>query len=97
MLRRVRDFVIVSNKNYIDKEQADNALTKMQVDKLGLDIMDRRYLNQIARYHNGGPVGIDTISAALSEQRDVLEEVIEPVSIKPRPVQRSNTKSHNTR
>ena len=81
MLRRVRDFIVVSNKNYIDKEQADKALTKMQVDNLGLDTMDRRYLNQIARFHNGGPVGIDTIAAALSEQRDVIEEVIEPYLI----------------
>ena len=57
---------------------ADRALTRLEVDQLGLDALDRRYLTCIARNYGGGPVGVDTLAAALSEQRDTLEEVVEP-------------------
>ncbi len=80
-MRRVRDFSVVENHNHIDKDQADKALSKLQVDKLGLDTMDRKYLSHIAKFHDGGPVGIENLSVALSEQRDVIEEVIEPYLI----------------
>ena len=78
LLRRVRDFAIVASKKDIDAEIADKALTLLEVDKAGLDSFDRRYLNCIGRKYGGGPVGIDTLAAALSEERDTLEEVIEP-------------------
>ncbi|MBV8578834.1 MAG: Holliday junction branch migration DNA helicase RuvB, partial [Acetobacteraceae bacterium] len=60
---------------------ADAALTRLEVDRLGLDAMDRRYLLRIARHHGGGPVGIETLAAALAEARDTLEDVIEPYLI----------------
>lgn len=75
LLRRVRDFA--GNKS-VDADLADIALTRLEVDKSGLDSMDRRYLRCIAEKYAGGPVGADTLSAALSEERDTLEEVIEP-------------------
>lgn len=75
LLRRVRDF---AGDQPVDAEIADRALTRLEVDKSGLDLMDRRYLNCIALKYGGGPVGIDTLAAALSEERDTLEEVIEP-------------------
>ena len=75
LLRRVRDFA--GNKT-VDFEIADMALTRLEVDKAGLDTMDRRYLRCIVDKYAGGPVGADTLSAALSEERDTLEEVIEP-------------------
>jgi len=75
LLRRVRDFA--GNKP-VSPEIADLALTRLEVDKSGLDMMDRRYLGCIAHKYGGGPVGIDTLAAALSEERDTLEEVIEP-------------------
>ncbi len=78
LLRRVRDFAGVAGTKKIDAEAADSALNRLEVDELGLDSMDRRYLNWIAKNYGGGPVGADTIAAALSEQRDVIEEVIEP-------------------
>lgn len=78
LLRRVRDFAVVAGCKVIDAKSADNALTRLEVDRLGFDAMDRRYLGIIAENYGGGPVGIETLAAALSEQRDVLEEVIEP-------------------
>ncbi len=75
LLRRVRDF---AGANPVTKEIADMALTRLEVDKQGLDLMDRRYLRCIAEKYAGGPVGIDTLAAALSEERDTIEEVIEP-------------------
>ena len=78
LLRRVRDFAGVLFSGAIDAEAADAALVRLEVDILGLDAMDKRYLNCIAQNYSGGPVGADTLAAALSEQRDVIEEVIEP-------------------
>ena len=75
LLRRVRDF---AGENPVSPELADTALTRLEVDKQGLDAMDRRYLRCIADKYAGGPVGADTLAAALSEERDTLEEVIEP-------------------
>jgi Holliday junction DNA helicase RuvB len=81
LLRRVRDFALVNGKNIIDKKEADIALFKLNIDQKGLDNIDRNYLKIIAVKYNGGPVGIETISASLSEQKDVVEEVIEPYLI----------------
>lgn len=81
LTRRVRDFADVSGARNIDAESAHSALTRLDVDRIGLDSMDRRYLHCIADNYGGGPVGVDTIAAALSEQRDVIEEVIEPYLI----------------
>ena len=78
LLRRVRDIAAFHKAAEVDARIADAALTRLDVDKNGLDTMDRRYLGCIARNYNGGPVGVETLAAALSEQRDVLEEVIEP-------------------
>jgi Holliday junction DNA helicase RuvB len=78
LLRRVRDFATVAGLEVVDAKAADKALTNLDVDHLGLDSMDRRYLMCIAKHYDGGPVGIDTMAAALSEQRDTLEEVVEP-------------------
>lgn len=75
LLRRVRDF---AGDTPVDAALADRALTRLDVDKSGLDAMDRRYLRCIAEKYAGGPVGADTLSAALSEERDTIEEVIEP-------------------
>jgi holliday junction DNA helicase RuvB len=78
LLRRVRDFALVGKAAAIDREVADRALTALEVDATGLDAMDRRYLTTIAVNYAGGPVGIETIAAALSEPRDAIEEIIEP-------------------
>ncbi len=78
LLRRVRDFATVAGKSPVDRALADEALARLEVDRLGLDALDRRYLGLIARAYGGGPVGIDTLAAALSEQRDTLEETVEP-------------------
>lgn len=81
LLRRVRDFASVLKVKSIDAEVAHQALNRLEVDRFGLDAMDRRYLSHIAIHYQGGPVGVETLAAALSEQRDVLEEVIEPYLI----------------
>ena len=81
LLRRVRDFADSEGAKSVDKKAADSALTRLEVDTRGLDAMDRRYLSCILENYGGGPVGIDTMAAALSEQRDTLEEVIEPFLI----------------
>jgi len=78
LLRRVRDFAHADGRETIDAAQADAALICLEVDKMGLDSADRRYLRYIAEHYDGGPVGIETIAAGLSEQRDALEETIEP-------------------
>ncbi|MEI4484035.1 MULTISPECIES: Holliday junction branch migration DNA helicase RuvB [unclassified Phyllobacterium] len=81
LLRRVRDFAIVDGKDKIDRETADSALLRLEVDRLGLDQLDRRYLAMIAHNFGGGPVGIETIAAGLSEPRDAIEDIIEPYMI----------------
>ncbi len=78
LLRRVRDFAGTPGPDAINAVAADSALNRLDVDHRGLDAMDRRYLSCIADYHHGGPVGAETLAASLSEQRDVIEEVIEP-------------------
>ena len=78
LLRRVADFALVEGDGRISRALADNALTRLGVDDLGLDGADRRYLGLIAENYGGGPVGVETLSAALSESRDAIEEVIEP-------------------
>jgi Holliday junction DNA helicase RuvB len=78
LLRRVRDFAAVAGATIIDAPVADKALRMLEVDSEGLDALDHRYLNCIARTYEGGPVGIETLSAALSEPRDALEEIVEP-------------------
>jgi Holliday junction DNA helicase RuvB len=81
LLRRVRDFASVDGAVQVDKAQADKALTRLEVDSLGLDALDHRYLKCIAVNFGGGPVGIETIAASLSEPRDAIEEIIEPYLI----------------
>ena len=78
LLRRVRDFAAVDGDVGVDARVADAALTRLEVDGRGLDAMDRRYLACIAENYGGGPVGAETLAAALAEQRDVIEDVIEP-------------------
>jgi Holliday junction DNA helicase RuvB len=78
LLRRVRDFAAVAGDAKVDARIADAALTRLEVDGRGLDAMDRRYLACIAENYGGGPVGAETLAAALAEQRDVIEDVIEP-------------------
>lgn len=78
LLRRVRDFAHAADKTTIDRPLADHALHRLEVDALGLDSADRRYLTYIAEHYQGGPVGVETIAAGLSEQRDAIEETIEP-------------------
>jgi Holliday junction DNA helicase RuvB len=89
LLRRVRDFALVDGSGSIDRTAADRALRALEVDAAGLDAMDRRYLGMIAENYGGGPVGIDTIAAALSEPRDAIEEIIEPYLIQQGFVQRT--------
>jgi Holliday junction DNA helicase RuvB len=81
LLRRVRDFAQSGGDATVDARVADGALTRMEVDNLGLDAMDRRYLMMIADIYRGGPVGVETLAAGLSEPRDTIEEVIEPYLI----------------
>jgi holliday junction DNA helicase RuvB len=89
LLRRIRDFAAVSGWPQVDAAAADAALLRLEVDTRGLDGMDRRYLRSIADNYGGGPVGVETMAAALSEQRDVLEEVIEPYLMQQGFVQRT--------
>ena len=81
LLRRVRDFALVEDSLPVDRAVANHALSRLDVDDRGLDTMDRRYLRHIAEIHFGGPVGIETLAAALSEERDTLEDVVEPYLI----------------
>ncbi|WP_284177643.1 Holliday junction branch migration DNA helicase RuvB [Rhabdaerophilum sp. SD176] len=78
LLRRVRDVAIVEGADRVTRAIADKALTMLDVDSIGLDLMDRRYLTTIAEKFSGGPVGIETMAAALSEPRDAIEDIIEP-------------------
>ncbi|MEN0001024.1 MAG: Holliday junction branch migration DNA helicase RuvB, partial [Pseudomonadota bacterium] len=89
LLRRVRDFADVAGAERVDAKVADAALTRLEVDAIGLDELDRRYLTQIARSFGGGPVGIETIAAALSEPRDAIEDIIEPYLIQQGFIQRT--------
>jgi holliday junction DNA helicase RuvB len=89
LLRRIRDFAAVDGWSGIDGATADAALLRLEVDARGLDGMDRRYLRAIAENYAGGPVGVETMAAALGEERDVLEEVIEPYLIQQGFVQRT--------
>jgi Holliday junction DNA helicase RuvB len=89
LLRRLRDFAHVEGRKAIDRAAADRALGALEVDAAGLDAMDRRYLSTIARNYGGGPVGVETIAAALSEPRDAIEDIIEPFLIQKGFVQRT--------
>ena len=89
LLRRVVDFVLVEGDGVLNKKIADHALTRLGVDKLGLDGADLKYLRLIAEQYSGGPVGIETICAAISESRDALEEVIEPYLLQMGLIQRT--------
>jgi len=81
LLRRVRDFASVAGATAIDRAVADKALAALEVDAAGLDAMDRRYLTTIVMHYGGGPVGVETLAAALSEPRDAIEDIIEPYLI----------------
>jgi Holliday junction DNA helicase RuvB len=81
LLRRVRDFALVGGAKSVDRKLADRALSELEVDAAGLDAMDRRYLSTIALSYGGGPVGVETMAAALSEPRDAIEDIIEPFLI----------------
>jgi len=89
LLRRVRDFAVVDGEPEVTRSVADKALRLLDVDAIGLDQMDRRYLEMIAVNFGGGPVGIETISAALSEPRDAIEEIIEPYLLQQGFIQRT--------
>ncbi|MDR0581305.1 MAG: Holliday junction branch migration DNA helicase RuvB [Holosporaceae bacterium] len=89
LLKRVRDFAIVANAVVIDKKIADLALKRLEVDENGLDLMDRKYLRCILDFYDGGPVGVETLAAVLSEKRDTIEEVIEPYILQNGLVQRT--------
>ncbi len=81
LLRRVRDFAHVGGSKTVSRRIADEALTKLEIDRLGLDAMDRRYLIMVATTYKGGPVGVETLAAGLAEPRDTIEDVIEPFLI----------------
>jgi Holliday junction DNA helicase RuvB len=81
LMRRVRDFAHVAGSEVITRAIADESLTRLEVDAIGLDAQDRRYLHMIADIYKGGPVGVETLAAGLSEPRDTIEEVIEPYLI----------------
>ena len=89
LLRRVRDFAQAASADQIDRKLADRALLQLEVDAAGLDAMDRRYLTTIAEHYAGGPVGVETLAAALSEPRDAIEEIIEPFLIQKGLLQRT--------
>jgi Holliday junction DNA helicase RuvB len=93
LLRRVRDFANVAGAPVVNREVADEALSRLEVDALGLDNLDRRYLGIIARNFGGGPVGIETIAASLSEPRDAIEDIIEPYLIQQGFLQRTRLSS----
>ncbi|WP_404402420.1 Holliday junction branch migration DNA helicase RuvB [Pelagibacterium halotolerans] len=89
LLRRVTDFALVEGSGKVTREVADRALLRLDVDARGLDTLDRRYLKTIAEFYGGGPVGIETIAAALSEPRDAIEEIVEPYLIQQGFIQRT--------
>lgn len=90
LLRRVRDFAAVAGQHTVDAKIADSALARLDVDAAGLDAMDRRFLSCMAENYGGGPVGAETMAVALAEQRDAIEEVIEPYLIQQGLVQRTS-------
>ncbi|WP_038128298.1 Holliday junction branch migration DNA helicase RuvB [Thioclava indica] len=89
LLRRVVDFALIEGDGRLSRAIADRALTRLGVDKLGLDGADRRYMMLMAEHYGGGPVGVETLSAALSEARDAIEEVIEPYLLQQGLIQRT--------
>lgn len=89
LLRRVRDVATVEEAGVIDKKVADKALKRLEIDTLGLDPLDRRYLRLIAEHFGGGPVGVETIAAALAEARDAVEDVVEPFLLQQGLIQRT--------
>ncbi len=89
LLRRVTDFALVAGEEIVSAEIADKALLRLDVDRVGLDMLDRRYLNVIGELYGGGPVGIETIAAALSEPRDAIEDIVEPYLMQKGFVQRT--------
>jgi Holliday junction DNA helicase RuvB len=89
LLRRVADFALYEGAQTIDRKLADKALLRLDVDARGLDMLDRRYLKTLAEFYGGGPVGIETIAAALSEPRDAIEEIVEPYLIQQGFIQRT--------
>jgi len=89
LLKRVRDFASVDGAPEVTRAVADAALKRLAVDAMGLDAMDRRYLACIANNYGGGPVGVETLAAALAEERDTLEDVIEPFLIQQGLIQRT--------
>ncbi|MCF8879875.1 Holliday junction branch migration DNA helicase RuvB [Hyphobacterium sp. SN044] len=89
LLRRVRDFAEADGSEIIDADVADKALKRLEVDAIGLDSLDRRYLNALIHHFSGGPVGMDTMAAALAEARDALEDVVEPFLIQQGFIQRT--------
>ena len=89
LLRRVRDFAHSEGASSVDRKVADRALLALEVDAEGLDAMDRRYIDLIAKNYGGGPVGIETIAAALSEPRDAIEDIIEPFLLQKGFIQRT--------
>jgi Holliday junction DNA helicase RuvB len=89
LLKRVRDFAVVKDTKTIDRTIADIALKNLNIDENGLDSLDRKYLECIFEFYNGGPVGIETLAAVLSEKKDTLEEVIEPYVLQSGLIQRT--------
>jgi holliday junction DNA helicase RuvB len=89
LLRRVRDFAVVDKADVVTREVAAGALALLEVDARGLDQMDRRYLTVIAESFGGGPVGVETLAASLSEPRDAIEDIIEPYLIQQGLLQRT--------
>lgn len=89
LLRRIRDFASISGEIPVDAACANGALNRLEVDPLGLDLQDMRYLKLLANFYKGGPAGVETMAAALAEQRDTLEEVIEPYLIQQGLLQRT--------
>lgn len=89
LLKRTRDFAIVQQKKIVDRSIADIALKRLDIDEVGLDSMDRKYLKCILEFYNGGPVGVETLAAVLSEQRDTVEEIVEPYLLQQGLIQRT--------
>ena len=89
LLRRVRDIAIVLNAAVVNEEIADKALLQLDVDRQGFDMMDRRYLRCLAENYGGGPAGLETLAAVLAEQKDVLDDVIEPYLMQQGMIQRT--------
>ena len=89
LLRRVRDIAVVLNQKTVDQKLADRALQQLEIDNCGFDETDRKYLRAIEDHYQGGPVGVETLAALLSEQRDMIEDVIEPYLIQQGYIQRT--------